>query len=353
MKSLCKFLIILCLLRVEGNAVYAQQNDDYSAKIDSLMLTTSPRIFNGVVLITQNGTTKYAKAHGYSNFETKTPISLKDNFRIQSNSKQITAVLILQEVEKGKIDLHSPIRKYLPDLKQAWTDTVTVHHLLNMSSGVMGVDTTLRFKPGTNFYYSNPGYGLLGRILEKVTGETLINKANKLFRKLGMKNSYCYEIGKANPGLINGYSVSDTAITVLDFKSLNMTQEAWKDFIPTGGMISTAKDLNIWDGKLHKGKILKAASYQAMITSDIKDNMEVFSSETASYGYGVDVNEKKPIRYIGHAGRGIGFVSLKFYVPEKDLDVIIWENLYNPNAKIIYHFEKVIREIVLNSVLVR
>jgi D-alanyl-D-alanine carboxypeptidase len=133
------------------------QTDEYSAKIDSLIQTTSPRGFNGVILITQNGKTKYSKAFGYSNFENKIPLTLKDNFRIQSNSKQITAVLILKEVEKGNVSLKKPITTYLPDLKQPWADSVTVQQLLNMSAGIVSLDKPLAFKPGTD---SNPAYGL-------------------------------------------------------------------------------------------------------------------------------------------------------------------------------------------------
>jgi len=61
---------------------------------------------------------KYSKAYGLSDFEKKIPISLNDRFRIQSNSKQITAVLILKEVEKRHIKLNIPINKYLPDIKR-------------------------------------------------------------------------------------------------------------------------------------------------------------------------------------------------------------------------------------------
>lgn len=117
-----------------GCNLYAQQTDDYSARIDSLIQTASPRSFNGVILITQNGKTKYSKAFGYSDFENKLPLTMKDNFRIQSNSKQVTAVLILKEVEKGKINLHSPVKKYLPEIQQTWADTVTVNQLLNFFS---------------------------------------------------------------------------------------------------------------------------------------------------------------------------------------------------------------------------
>src|SRR6218665_2704201 len=81
------------------NSSFGQKSkDDYSSKIDSLIQVTNPRGFNGVILITKEGKTKYSKASGYSDIEKKTPLTLKDNFRIQSNSKQITAVLVLKEV---------------------------------------------------------------------------------------------------------------------------------------------------------------------------------------------------------------------------------------------------------------
>jgi len=103
-----------------------KQHDNYSAKIDSLIQSTDPRQFNGAILITQKGETKYSKTQGYSNFEEKTPVKLNDLFRIQSNSKQITAVLILRAVENGSIDLEETIKTYLPDFKQSWSDSVSI-----------------------------------------------------------------------------------------------------------------------------------------------------------------------------------------------------------------------------------
>ena len=89
----------------------SQQQADYVAKLDSLIQADNPRIFNGIIWITEKGKTKYLKTHGYSNFESKTPFTLKDNFRIQSNSKQITAALILREVERGRIALSRPYKE--------------------------------------------------------------------------------------------------------------------------------------------------------------------------------------------------------------------------------------------------
>lgn len=353
MKRYFKFLPFIFSVFFVSYNLYAQQKENYTAKIDSLIQLTNPRNFNGVVLITQKGKIKYSKAFGYSDIEKKTPLTLKDNFRIQSNSKQITAVLILKEAEKGKIDLQRPVRKYLPDLQQTWADTVTVHQLLNMSSGIVSLEKPLRFKSGTDFHYSNPAYGLLGRLIEKITGKKFTEVANSLFKDLGMKNTYCYEINKTNPNLINAYWQTKDSIEVVDFKKMNFTEGSWSNFIPAGGIISNAIDLNIWDTKLHTGKILKTKSYEAMVNSTIVDSDFTFSETKSNYGYGVNINEDKPYKYIGHAGRGIGFVSLKFYLPKKDLDVIILENIYNRDVNIVYHFEKNIRQIIMNSTLVK
>ncbi|MCU0438441.1 MAG: beta-lactamase family protein [Raineya sp.] len=353
MKQFFKFYLYILITFFTVFSTYGQQKDDYSYRIDSLLQTTNPRPFNGVVLITQKGKTKYLKTFGYSNFETKTPITINDRFRIQSMSKQITAVIILKEVEKGKINLHVPIRKYLPDFKQTWADTVTIHHLLNNTAGITNITQPLSFKPGTAYYYSNPGYGLLRPIIEKVTGKTFIEVANSLFKELKMSNSYCYEMDKPNVGLVNGYRVSNDSVELYNFKSLKHTVESWSDFIPAGGMISNAQDLNLWDTKLHKGKILKPETYKLMTTYEITAQHESFGKEQVGYGYGLRISDKSAVIYLGHSGKGIGFMSLKFYIPSKDVDVIILQNFYDADSKLHYHFESKIREIILNSRLVK
>lgn len=359
------FSIISCGNRENKSNREKEQIDDYSERIDSLIKTTSPRFFNGVIFISKNGETKYLKEYGYSDFENKTPISIEDKFRIISNSKQVTAVLILKEVEKGKIDLQLPIRTYLPNLKQSWADTVTVHQLLNMSSGIVGIEQPLIFEPGKGYRYSNPGYGLLGRIIEKVTNKTYIQAANDLFRELEMNDTYCYEIDKHNSDLINGYNLKGGELSLIAFDKMGETKESWKDFVPAGGIISTARDLNTWDTKLYKGQIL-IADYQKMMTTPSNSGPHAaFDNDTIGYAYGLRVHNQHPTPHIGHGGRGFGFVCIKFYVPEKDVDVIIWENIYcrdpdtiagSPDAiagNIVYYFENKIRKIVLNSSLVK
>ena len=337
-------LLVLCLVTTAQ-----AQADDYTARIDRLIQEKSPRSFNGVILITQNGKTKYSRAAGYADVEKKIALKPDDNFRIMSNSKQITAVLILREVEKGNIDLQSPVRRYLPHLPQAWADTVTVHQLLNFSAGITELDQPLSFQPGTDFLYGVTTYSMLGAILEKTSGQKYIQAANGLFQELGMKNSFCYEEDKHND-VINGYVNSNNTFTL---RQHPVQGTGWRDFIPAGGIVSNAKDLNLWDEKLHKGHILTPASYKLMTSYNIASQHVAFGEEKIGYGYGVYVNDKIPASYIGHSGKGLGFASIKLYFPEKDVDVIVLENQFSEDSALHYHFEIKIREIVMNSSLLR
>lgn len=338
-----------CVHAQLGNNAHAEKTDGYAAEIDRLIQATSPRSFNGVILITKNGKTTYSKAFGYADVENKIPLRLEDNFRIMSNSKQVTAVLILREVEKGNIDLHRPVRRYLPDLPQAWADEVTVHQLLNFSAGITDVDKPLRFKPGTDFLYGVTTYTMLGTIFEKVSGKTYIEAANDLFKELGMHNSFCYEEDKNN-NVIKGYVNSNN---VFELKAHPVQGAGWLGFMPAGGIVSNAKDLAVWDDKLHNGKILKPASYRLMTDYSISSQHVAFGTEDVGYGYGVYVSDKTAVQYIGHSGKGLGFASIKVYFPEKDVDVVVLENQFSEDSALHYYFEIRIREIVMNSNLVR
>lgn len=258
--------------------------------------------------------------------------------------------MILKEVEKGRIDLQRPVRKYLPALNQTWADTVTVHQLLNFSSGISEIDKPLVFRPGTDFLYGVTTYTMLSQILEKVTGKKFTELANQLFKDLGMKNSFCFEKSKNKDRIINGYANSGTEFKVVQAP---LSEQEWYDFIPAGGMVSNAVDLNKWDMMLHKGEILKPKTYQLMTTYNITARHESFGSEKIGYGYGVRVSDKAPIHFIGHSGKGLGFANIKMYFPEKDVDLIVLENVYHSDPSLHYYFEVKIREIVMGTSLVR
>ncbi|WP_394774998.1 serine hydrolase domain-containing protein [Flavobacterium sp.] len=338
--SRISFLLSFFLLFSNCNS-FAQKKDNYTAQIDSLIANTSP-IFNGVVLISKNGKTIYSKVKGVANFETKKPLTIDSQFEIMSNSKLIAAVLILLEVEKGKINLQDPIKKYLPELKQTWADSITVHQLLNHTHGIVDLQKPLAFKPGTDFKYGNISFNLLGKIVEFTTKKSYSEVADALFRKLNMKNTFCYSEDKKQ-NLTTGYN-NKNGILEPDEKSQINAETLGAD-----GIISTVKDLAIWNNNLHKGKILKPETYQLLIKSSALSQHNFFGKEKDGYGYGIRVIEKETVKYIGHTGLGDGFSSVNLYFPESDVSLIILENQMNEDSNLFYISEFKIKNILLKS----
>jgi D-alanyl-D-alanine carboxypeptidase len=335
------FLLTFWVLLTNCNS-FGQKKHAYSAKIDSLIKTTNVRAFNGVILITQNGKIEYSRAYGYTNFEKKTALNINDQFEIMSNSKQITAVLILKEVEKGTIDLSSPIKKYLPNLTQTWADSVTVHQLLNHTHAIADLEKPLLFKPGTDFKYGNLSNILLGKIIAISSRRTYSEMANTLFKNLKMKNTFAYSKEKMKK-VVSGHINNDNSFTIV-----NSTQIK-EETIPADGIITNAKDLAIWNTNLHNGKLLKPETYRLMTTSTVLAQHIVFGKEKVGYGYGIRICENDKTKYVGHTGLGDGFASLNLFIPKNNISIIVLENRMNKKIELAYYFGIEIKKIILES----
>lgn len=339
LKIAYKFVFIILFTSCN---LFGQKNNNYSSKIDSLIKTTNIRKFNGVILITENEKIKYSKAYGFKNFESKTELNIENQFEIMSNSKQITAVLILKEVEKGKINLQSPIKKYLPKLTQTWADSVTVHQLLNHTHGIADVEKPLLFKSGTEYKYGDLSNILLGKIIEFSTKQTYSENANELFKSLSMKNTFAYSKEKMQ-NVVSGYINKENVFQVVN------TTKITEENIPADGIITNVKDLAKWNSNLHNGKILKTETYKLMITSTIFAQHDVFGKAKVGYGYGIRICENEKNKYYGHTGLGDGFASMNLYFPKKKLSIIVLENQMNDKNELSYYFETEIKKIILKS----
>lgn len=321
---------------------FGQISNELFTKIDSLIQLQNPRQFSGVVLITQNGKSVYSKVHGYANFEKKIPLKMSDRFKINSNTKLFTSVLVLKEFEKGKIDLREKIGKYLPELTQSWKDSITVHQLLNHTHGIDELDKPLLFKPGTDFKYGNISNVLLGEILEKVTGKTYVELAENLFKKLKLKNTFCISVEREND-LVFGYRLNENQPEIV-------TNPKHQNQIPAAGIISNAHDLALWNYKLHHGKVLKKESYKLLTEATAMSQHNVFGKEKMGYGYNIRIAEENGVKYIGHTGLGDGFASLNVYFPDSDISLIILENVMGESADNWYFYETEIKNLLVESV---
>jgi CubicO group peptidase (beta-lactamase class C family) len=343
-------LTFLAILFASFNSS-AQQKENYSKHIDSLLKTKSPREFNGVVYIQQNGKTKYAKAYGFADFKKKTPLKIDDKFSTMSIAKQITATLILQEVEKGTIDLHTPIRNYLPDFKYSWADTITVHHLLNHTSGLNSenIDKPLKSKPGVAFSYSNVGYYVAGLVLEKQSGKSFQTLVTILFNKSKMNNSF-YPNEANHQFLTKGRLVKKDG-TITQFEKISFTPDKYWG----SHLIVTAADLAKWNECIHNGKLLKPETYKMMTTYTVTNAHQLFSKKPIGYGYGLRINDKDDIMEIGHTGfhPSEGFTAVNLYYPKTKTSIIVMENQANENFDIAYYFEQETRKIAKKSTLLK
>lgn len=343
MKTITRFTCLIPVLTLFINCnSFAQKKIDYAASIDSLIKTTDVRTFNGVIAIAENGIVKYTKAYGFSNLEKKTPLKMQDNFEIMSNSKQITAALLLREVDKGNVDLQAPIKAYLPYLTQSWADTVTVHQLLNHTHGIDAIDKPLLFKLGTNFKYGNISNVLLGKIIAFSSKKTYNEMADSLFETLKMKHSFAYMKDKNKP-IVTGYRNKEGVFTKMQTSQIN------PDSTPADGIITTAEDLVIWNSNLHEGKILKPETYLLMVRESVLAQHNSFGKEKCGYGYGIRVNNNGKTKYIGHTGLGDGFASLNIYFPKNKISVVVLENQMNDQLELAYYFGNQIKEIILKQ----
>lgn len=321
----------------------AQKTESYSKKIDSVITASDPLRFNGVVLVSQHGKTKYIKANGYKDFEKKIPVKTDDQFEIMSNSKQVTAVLIVQAAEQGKLDLQTPIKKYLPSLTQSWSDTVTIHNLLNHTHGITDLDKPVAFKAGSQFKYGNLSYMLLGEILQNTTGKNFTELANALFRKLKMDKTFIYN-SKNNQALIPGFMSENNQYEKVEDSFLN------DKIAPAAGVISTVEDLSKWNQALFNGKLLSPKFQKLIMTPSTLSQHNVFGKENMGFGYNIRFIKEAGLDYYAVTGLGDGFTCLNVYFPSKDTSLIILENQMPKNREYWSFKEAAIKNVMLKSI---
>ncbi len=340
-KAIMALLPVLCGMQAQA------RHHNWQHTIDTLLQSKTPRTFNGNILIAKNDKIQYQKSYGYQDIPGKKALVADQQFIVASISKQITAALVLQQVAKGNIDRQAAIRRYLPDLPDAWADSITVHQLLCHTSGVVWTGESLAFAPGSKFTYSNYGYLLLGDILGKVTGKTYNELANNLFKEYGMARSVSYDPeGKmeAPKWLATGYAEQANGTFRTDDSVL------WHIAPAAGGIISTVPDLLRWNTALHGKKILNDSCYRFMTTPSAN---RAHRWGTIGYGYGVQIDSIDGLKEISHNGYFNGYIATLLYYPASRTSIIILENISpdSGNMPRAFYFHDEIRKIVRQQLL--
>jgi CubicO group peptidase (beta-lactamase class C family) len=315
--------------------------NDKAQKIDEILTAYHKfDLFNGSVIIAQNGKEILKKSYGKASFTWNIDNTPTTKFRIGSLTKQFTALLILQLQQEGKLKLDDKINKHLPWYFKNTGSKLTIHHLLSMTSGLPNyTDGTtplmeqeelnpqefalkyfkdsLLFEPGKNISYCNTGYYILGMIIEAVSKksyEAVLQE--KILDVLGMKNSGVEYPGQVIPKLASGhYFYMGEYITA---QSVNPIVYAFS----TGALYSSVEDLFLWDKSFYTEILLNAENKKRMCTKYLPN-----------YGYGVAVNNMKnylgtnrDITLISHDGGLTGYSSYMARIPEDSIFVVLLDN---------------------------
>ncbi|MCS3871666.1 CubicO group peptidase (beta-lactamase class C family) [Chryseobacterium ginsenosidimutans] len=277
--------------------------------------------FNGSVAVFKDSVELYRKNQGFSDFKNKVKIDSNTVFAIGSVSKQFTAVLVLLQMQQGKLNIDDKVSKYVTDFQNKEYENITIHQLLNHTSGLNTLGGKLQFKSGTDFLYSNDGFSMLGKIVEKVSGKSYDENALELFKKVEMNNS---STGSSFKG--ENFAGAYIGNGKVFEKIKNMPKRLGnKDIgIPAGGILSTIDDLHIWNNALYNGKILKPETLQKFETKSAERHHPIFGK--MGYGYGIMTNIGKPSAYF-HSGYVKGSPSLNIFYPETKTSVIILSNI--------------------------
>ncbi|MEQ1797890.1 MAG: serine hydrolase [Lacibacter sp.] len=295
-------------------------------------------MFDGAVLVAENGKVVYKGAFGLANREWNIPNRTDTKFMLGSVSKPLTATLMLIQVQKGLIGLNKTVADYLPEFKTKPAAGVTIKQLLSHTSGVPNydiikdffprisrqnftreeyvkvfMDSALAFEPGTRYFYSSWGYFTLGYIMERVTGKSYAQLMKEdIFDKLQMNNSGSYQHLQIVPNRATGYDYSFGGFTSADFRDQSNT-------MGTGDLYSTVEDLF----KFHL-----AISNYTLLNKQLTDEMLSPGIKPAKYGYGwFNQNFKyTPADSVAanfHLGMTEGFISFMLRIPSTNSFTII------------------------------
>lgn len=323
--------LVLCTLYF---FVFSVAEAQLEKQIDSLMtsqFTTGE--FSGSVLIVKNNKEIYNRQFGFADLVAKRAISKDTKFSLGSIPKMMTATLILKLVEENKLKLHEPINAYLPEWKIPNGDSITLHHLLTHSSGLgdyMSAPETEKFlgkqisiddlmkiivaqplsfnKPGSKFRYSNSGFVLMGKIIEKIEGKPYFTVLSKrILKPAGMKNT-TPNIDLANKTFAKGYVKNGGE---------------WQpqlDIIPPsadGGLFSTTQDLFLFDKALSEGKLISKTMLETMR-----------KAQKGSSGYATIITPINNGIGYGHNGGIPGYQAdyRHYYVGKDEYTAIVFSN---------------------------
>ncbi|NMR34335.1 beta-lactamase family protein [Chryseobacterium aquaticum] len=248
--------------------------------------------------------------------------STNQTYQIGSISKTMTAIMIFKLIESKQLNLTDKLSQFFPQIPNS--EKITISQILNHSSGLgdyveskdkprwlskkatdeqiinIIIEQGSQFEPGIKQKYSNSGYYLLAKILEKVSKKSYKeNLSEYIIKPLQLKQLYTAREKPSNT--YKSYSFNQKWIRVTDFDFMNI--------VGVGDIATTPYNLNLIINAVFNRKLVSEESLKAMIPNENR------------FGKGLAIVPFHSKIFVGHSGGTYGTNSLMIYNGEDDLSI--------------------------------
>lgn len=285
-------------------------------------------------------------ASGVENLVTGTAVEPDDRFQIGSITKPFVATIALQLSEEGNLNLEDTLDRWLsPELIRQIPNAsqITLRQLLNHTSGIPDYVPSLlssgvnlfrewqpteligllagaeaKFAPGTDWFYSNTNYVLMGLVIEAATQSPIAQQIrSRILEPLKLENTFFAGAETIPGGTVSGYWDVNNDGRLDDVGNLSLS---WAG--AAGALVSNTEDVVRFTEALFGGELLKPETLEQMLTFVEPINSNAFS------GYGLGIARLKTTEglFYGHTGLTLGFRSSVWYSPTEQ---VIYADLQN------------------------
>jgi len=303
-------------------------------------------LFNGVILVADQGEVIYKAAFGLAERETNRPLTTESVFELASVSKPFTAMGIMRLKEQGKLSYDDPVERWIPDFPYSG---ITIRQLLQHTSGLPDYETIfiekwdrskiavnqdvldmlslhkppVRFQPNEKWEYSNIGYVIMAIIIEKASGLSFeAFMKTDIFDTIGMNDTRIYN-RRYKPDRIPDYAYGylysfETGQYMLPDHTPDADFVVYLDGIQGDGTVnSNVGDLFLWDRALYTEQLVSRGTLEEAFAPT---PLSVSAGMAYGFGWIVEQDENKGT-VVSHSGGWPGYFTMlkRFIDGEKTL----------------------------------
>ena len=278
----------------------------------------------------------WKESFGYADVENKIKPTENTVYQLASITKTFGSIILMQQVEAGKVSLDDPIKKYGIDLGARWgsDERIKIKHLVTHTAQGNSLNI---FKPGYSFRYNGDFYDRIKLPIEKTSGKTFgeLVLAN-IIQPLGLKNTVP-NTGDTVAFALTGYdrvTFEKKIAKPYEWRKGKLHAVTYRDYFgPAAGLMSSVSDLSFYSIAIDEKKFLSPESWDKVFTPALSEKGKTFP-----YGIGWFVRYYDGVKVVWRTGLWDGCSALFVKIPEKDLAFIILANSPDLSNNSIFHF---------------